>query len=50
MTVLFAEPDGTNINQGSGSTHPEALAPYERARHIMVCVSRAKTGTLVLDL
>jgi phosphoglucosamine mutase len=25
-TVLFAEPDGSNINQGSGSTHPEALA------------------------
>jgi phosphoglucosamine mutase len=25
-TVLFAEPDGTNINLGCGSTHPEALA------------------------
>jgi phosphoglucosamine mutase len=26
VTVLFAEPDGTNINAGCGSTHPEALA------------------------
>jgi phosphoglucosamine mutase len=26
VTVLFAEPDGTNINQGCGSTHPEVLA------------------------
>jgi phosphoglucosamine mutase len=26
VTVLFAEPDGSNINQGSGSTHPETLA------------------------
>jgi phosphoglucosamine mutase len=25
-TILFAEPDGTNINLGCGSTHPEALA------------------------
>ena len=25
-TVLFAEPDGTNINLGCGSTHPEAIA------------------------
>ncbi len=24
-TVLHAEPDGTNINDGCGSTHPEAL-------------------------
>ena len=26
VTVLAAEPDGTNINDGCGSTHPEALA------------------------
>ena len=26
VTVLFATPDGTNINQGCGSTHPERLA------------------------
>ncbi len=26
VTVLFASPDGTNINQGCGSTHPERLA------------------------
>jgi phosphoglucosamine mutase len=26
VTVLGAEPDGTNINEGCGSTHPEALA------------------------
>ena len=25
-TVVFADPDGTNINQGCGSTHPEQLA------------------------
>ena len=26
VTVLFAAPDGTNINEGCGSTHPEVLA------------------------
>ncbi len=26
LTVLFASPDGTNINDGAGSTHPERLA------------------------
>ena len=26
VTVLFAAPDGTNINEGCGSTHPERLA------------------------
>ena len=26
VTVLAASPDGTNINRGNGSTHPEALA------------------------
>jgi phosphoglucosamine mutase len=26
VTVLFASPDGTNINEGCGSTHPERLA------------------------
>ena len=26
VTVLFASPDGTNINDGCGSTHPERLA------------------------
>ncbi len=26
VTVLFDAPDGTNINDGSGSTHPERLA------------------------
>lgn len=26
VTVLFASPDGTNINEDSGSTHPERLA------------------------
>lgn len=26
VTVLFDAPDGTNINQGCGSTHPERLA------------------------
>ncbi|MDX2000204.1 MAG: phosphoglucosamine mutase [Thermoanaerobaculia bacterium] len=31
VTVLFAAPDGTNINAGCGSTHPEALAATVRA-------------------
>ena len=26
VTVLFATPDGTNINEGCGSTHPERMA------------------------
>jgi phosphoglucosamine mutase len=26
VTAMFAEPDGVNINDGCGSTHPEALA------------------------
>ena len=26
VTMLFAEPNGTNINDGCGATHPEALA------------------------
>jgi len=26
LDVLFADPDGRNINEGCGSTHPEALA------------------------
>jgi phosphoglucosamine mutase len=30
VTVLFAEPDGTNINAGCGSTHPETLAAAVR--------------------
>jgi phosphoglucosamine mutase len=31
VTVLFAAPDGTNINAGCGSTHPDALAATVRA-------------------
>ena len=30
VTVLFAEPDGTNINRDCGSTHPETLAARVR--------------------
>jgi phosphoglucosamine mutase len=30
VTVLFANPDGTNINAGCGSTHPEVLAATVR--------------------
>ena len=36
VTVIHAEPDGTNINRDAGSSHPEALAALvvrERARH-----------------
>ncbi len=32
VTVLHADPDGTNINDGSGSTHPEALQTAVLAR------------------
>jgi phosphoglucosamine mutase len=32
VTVLFAEPDGVNINDGCGSTHPETLAASVRQR------------------
>lgn len=31
VTVLFEAPDGTNINDGCGSTHPERLAGTVRA-------------------
>ncbi|HEX7165474.1 MAG TPA: phosphoglucosamine mutase [Acidimicrobiales bacterium] len=31
VTVLHAQPDGTNINHGSGSTHPQALQDAVRA-------------------
>jgi phosphoglucosamine mutase len=30
VTVLFADPDGTNINAGCGSTHPERLVEVVR--------------------
>ena len=30
VTVLFADPDGTNINRDCGSTHPETLAARVR--------------------
>lgn len=32
VTVLHAEPDGTNINRDSGSTHPRAVAEEVRRR------------------
>lgn len=32
VTVLFAEPDGSNINDGCGSTHPEHLASVVKER------------------
>ena len=32
VEVIHAEPDGVNINQGSGSTHPEALQAAVRAQ------------------
>jgi phosphoglucosamine mutase len=32
LTVLFAQPDGCNINAGCGSTHPEHLAAEVLAR------------------
>ncbi len=35
-TVLFADPDGTNINAGCGSTHPEHLAAAVVAQGLQV--------------
>jgi len=32
VTVLFAEPDGSNINEGCGSTNPERMARIVRDR------------------
>jgi len=32
VTAIFSEPDGTNINEGCGSTHPDALASEVKAR------------------
>jgi phosphoglucosamine mutase len=34
VTVLFAEPNGTNINDGCGSTHPEHLARMVEEREL----------------
>jgi phosphoglucosamine mutase len=34
VTVLFAAPDGTNINDGCGSTHPERLAETVAAANL----------------
>jgi phosphoglucosamine mutase len=33
-TVIGAEPNGFNINEGCGSTHPEALARLVREKHL----------------
>jgi len=40
----------TGLLAGTADHRDLVLAPYERAGTIMVCVSRAKGGTLVLDL
>jgi phthalate 4,5-dioxygenase reductase subunit len=40
----------TGLLAGAADHRDLVLAPYERADHIMVCVSRAQGGTLVLDL
>ena len=32
--MLFHEPNGTNINDGCGSTHPEALCAYVKENHL----------------
>lgn len=31
VTTIFTEPDGTNINEGCGSTHPEQLQKHVKA-------------------
>jgi phthalate 4,5-dioxygenase reductase subunit len=40
----------TGLLAGEADHRDLVLAPYERGDHIMVCVSRAQGGTLVLDL
>lgn len=40
----------TGLLAGEADHRDLVLAPYERVDNIMVCVSRARTGTLVLDL
>jgi phosphoglucosamine mutase len=42
VTVLFNEPDGTNINLGCGATAPQALA--ERVKHLGADVGFALDG------
>jgi phosphoglucosamine mutase len=36
LTVLAADPDGTNINEGCGSTHPERLAATVREERLQM--------------
>ncbi|MBW3612252.1 MAG: phosphoglucosamine mutase [Chloroflexi bacterium] len=57
VTVLFDAPDGTNINEGCGSTHPERLAETVAAAGLDIgfafdgdadrLIAADETGTLV---
>ena len=51
VTVLFAEPDGTNINDGCGSTHPEVLqaAVLEAGAHLGLAFDGDADRLLAVD-
>ncbi|UDY33856.1 phosphoglucosamine mutase [Dermatobacter hominis] len=51
VLVLFAEPDGTNINDGCGSTHPEALqrAVVEERAHLGLAFDGDADRLLAVD-
>jgi phosphoglucosamine mutase len=51
VDVLFADPNGTNINSGCGSTHPEALAGTVRRGefHLGVALDGDADRALLVD-
>ncbi len=51
VVVLFAEPDGTNINDGCGSTHPEELqrAVVEEGAHLGLAFDGDADRLLAVD-
>lgn len=51
VTVLFADPDGSNINDGCGSTHPEHLQRVvtERGAHVGIAHDGDADRCLMLD-
>jgi phosphoglucosamine mutase len=51
VDVIHADPDGTNINAGCGSTHPDDLrrAVVERGAHVGVAFDGDADRTLLVD-
>jgi phosphoglucosamine mutase len=51
VTALFCDPDGTNINDGCGSTHPEVLqrAVVERGAHLGIAHDGDADRMLAVD-